>query len=136
MAGTYAANGIAIAAANAALDELATPGLFTLDKLSDELRLGLDKVLKGCRPAGLRRGPGPADLWFAEEPIPQLPRRRAPRRPEGHLRSLVARHAGARGAVPPGRVRKPVRVHRAHARGHPADAGGRGTLATELARGI
>jgi len=71
MAGTYAANGIAIAAANAALDELATPGLFAkLDALSDELRLGLDAVL---REAGLPAsvvGVGPLmQVWFAREPI-------------------------------------------------------------------
>ena len=71
MAGTYAANGIAIAAANAALDELATPGLFPeLDALSDELRLGLDAVL---REAGLPAsvvGVGPLmQVWFAREPI-------------------------------------------------------------------
>jgi glutamate-1-semialdehyde 2,1-aminomutase len=71
MAGTYAANGIAIAAANAALDELAMPGLFAkLDALSDELRLGLDTVL---REAGLPAsvvGVGPLmQVWFAREPI-------------------------------------------------------------------
>ena len=36
MAGTYSANGIAVAAANATLDELAQPGLYDeLDAVSD-----------------------------------------------------------------------------------------------------
>src|SRR6185369_15077943 len=47
VAGTYTANGIAVAAANAALDELATPGLYQqLDAVSDELRIGLGKLLR------------------------------------------------------------------------------------------
>ena len=71
MAGTYSANGIAIAAANAALDELATPGLFTnLDAVSDALRTGLEKIL---RDAGLPAhvvGIGPLmQVWFAGEAI-------------------------------------------------------------------
>ena len=71
MAGTYAANGIAIAAANAALDELATPGLFAkLDALSDELRLGLDKVLSEAGLPACVVGVGPLmQVWFAREPI-------------------------------------------------------------------
>jgi glutamate-1-semialdehyde 2,1-aminomutase len=71
MAGTYSANGIAIAAANAALDELATPGLFTnLDAVSDALRTGLEETL---RDAGLPAhvvGIGPLmQVWFAREAI-------------------------------------------------------------------
>jgi len=71
MAGTYAANGIAIAAANAALDELATPGLFAkLDALSDELRLGLDAVLREAGLPAFVVGVGPLmQVWFAREPI-------------------------------------------------------------------
>jgi glutamate-1-semialdehyde 2,1-aminomutase len=71
MAGTYSANGIAIAAANAALDELATPGLFTkLDALSDELRLGLAKVLEDAGLPAYVVGLGPLmQVWFAKEPI-------------------------------------------------------------------
>ncbi len=71
MAGTYAANGIAIAAANAALDELATPGLFQkLDALADELRLGLDQVLRGAGLPAYVVGLGPLmQVWFAKEPI-------------------------------------------------------------------
>jgi glutamate-1-semialdehyde 2,1-aminomutase len=71
MAGTYSANGIAIAAANAALDELATPGLFArLDAVADALRSGLEKVL---RDAGLPAhvvGIGPLmQVWFTREAI-------------------------------------------------------------------
>jgi glutamate-1-semialdehyde 2,1-aminomutase len=71
MAGTYSANGIAIAAANAALDELATPGLFArLDALSDELRLGLAKVLEDAGLPAYVVGLGPLmQVWFAKEPI-------------------------------------------------------------------
>ena len=71
MAGTYAANGIAIAAANAALDELATPGLFAkLDALSDELLLGLDAVLRDAGLPASVVGLGPLmQVWFAREPI-------------------------------------------------------------------
>jgi glutamate-1-semialdehyde 2,1-aminomutase len=71
VAGTYTANGIAVAAANAALDELATPGLYQkLNAISDELRLGLSKVL---RDAGLPAnvvGVGPLmQVWFAQQEI-------------------------------------------------------------------
>jgi glutamate-1-semialdehyde 2,1-aminomutase len=71
MAGTYSANGIAIAAANAALDELAAPGLFAkLDALSDELRLGLGKVLANAGLPAYVVGLGPLmQVWFAREPI-------------------------------------------------------------------
>lgn len=71
MAGTYAANGIAIAAANAALDELATPGLFAnLDAVSDELRLGLGKVLDDAGLPAYVVGLGPLmQVWFAKEDI-------------------------------------------------------------------
>ncbi|HET7557537.1 MAG TPA: glutamate-1-semialdehyde 2,1-aminomutase [Rhodanobacteraceae bacterium] len=71
MAGTYAANGIAIAAANAALDELATPGLFAkLDALSDELRLGLGRVLDDAGLPAYVVGLGPLmQVWFARDEI-------------------------------------------------------------------
>ncbi len=71
MAGTYNANGIAIAAANAALDELATPGLFAkLDALSDALRLGLDEVLRDAGLPASVVGVGPLmQAWFARAPI-------------------------------------------------------------------
>jgi glutamate-1-semialdehyde 2,1-aminomutase len=71
MAGTYSANGIAIAAANAALDELATPGLYTkLDAVSDELRSGLAKVMRDAGLPAYVVGLGPLmQVWFATEEI-------------------------------------------------------------------
>ncbi|MEO6690154.1 MAG: aminotransferase class III-fold pyridoxal phosphate-dependent enzyme, partial [Dokdonella sp.] len=71
MAGTYSANGIAIAAANAALDELATPGLHQrLDAISDELRLGLAKVMSDAGLPAFVVGLGPLmQVWFAKEEI-------------------------------------------------------------------
>ncbi|HET7932132.1 MAG TPA: glutamate-1-semialdehyde 2,1-aminomutase [Rhodanobacteraceae bacterium] len=71
MAGTYTANGIAIAAANAALDELATPGLYTqLDAVSDALRFGLERVLKDAGLPAYVVGLGPLmQVWFARHPI-------------------------------------------------------------------
>src|SRR5690348_4087213 len=71
MAGTYAANGIAIAAANAALDELATPGLFAkLDAISDELRIGLAGILRDAGLPAYVVGMGPLmQVWFAREEI-------------------------------------------------------------------
>jgi len=71
MAGTYTANGIAVAAANAALDELTTPGLYQkLDAVSDELRLGLGKVLRDAGLPAYVVGLGPLmQVWFAREEI-------------------------------------------------------------------
>jgi glutamate-1-semialdehyde 2,1-aminomutase len=71
MAGTYSANGIAIAAANAALDELNTPNLHrNLDAVSDELRAGLEKVLEDAGLPAYVVGMGPLmQVWFAREPI-------------------------------------------------------------------
>ena len=71
MAGTYSANGIAIAAANAALDELATPGLYQkLDAVSDKLRLGLGQVLRDAGLPAYVVGLGPLmQVWFATEEI-------------------------------------------------------------------
>jgi len=71
MAGTYSANGIAIAAANAALDELNTPGLYAkLDAVSDELRLGLGKVLRDAGLPAYVVGVGPLmQVWFAKAEI-------------------------------------------------------------------
>lgn len=71
MAGTYSANGIAIAAANAAMDELNTPNLHkNLDAVSDELRLGLENVLKDAGLPAYVVGLGPLmQVWFAREPI-------------------------------------------------------------------
>ena len=65
------ANGIAIAAANAALDELNTPGLYQkLDAVSDELRFGLEKVLKDAGLPAYVVGVGPLmQVWFAKDEI-------------------------------------------------------------------
>ncbi len=71
MAGTYCANGIAIAAANAALDELNTPALYErLDAVSDALREGLSQVLADVGLPACVVGLGPLmQVWFAREPI-------------------------------------------------------------------
>lgn len=71
IAGTYNANGIAVSAANAALDELARPGMFErLYAVSDRLRLGLERL---ARDSGLDAhvvGLGPVfQLWFSPCPI-------------------------------------------------------------------
>ena len=71
MAGTYSGNVIAVAAANAALDELSTPGLYaTLYRRCERLHEGLTRVL---RDAGLKAhvaGLGPVlQVWFTSEPI-------------------------------------------------------------------
>lgn len=71
MAGTYTANGIAVAAANAALDLLARPGAFDpLKARSDRLREGLqarfDEAGLNARVVGI----GPLlQVWFTREPI-------------------------------------------------------------------
>ncbi len=71
VAGTYTANGIAVAAANAALDELNTPGLYQkLDAVSDELRAGLGKVLRDAGLPAYVVGVGPLmQVWFAKDEI-------------------------------------------------------------------
>ena len=71
MAGTYCANGIAIAAANAALDELNTAGLYQqLDTVADGLRHGLSRVLADAGLPAYVVGIGPLmQVWFAREPI-------------------------------------------------------------------
>ena len=71
VAGTYTANGIAVAAANAALDELATPGLYQqLDAVSDDLRHGLAKVLRDAGLPAYVVGIGPLmQVWFARQEI-------------------------------------------------------------------
>jgi len=71
MAGTYSANGIAVAAANAALDELAVPGKFEglfarCTRFYDGLagifgRHGLPAYVVGLGPV--------LQVWFAEQPI-------------------------------------------------------------------
>ncbi|WP_413988546.1 aspartate aminotransferase family protein [Labrys okinawensis] len=71
MAGTYTANGIAVAAANAALDELARPGTYDrLESMSDTLREGLEAELRAADLPAKVVGIGPLmQVWFAERPI-------------------------------------------------------------------
>lgn len=71
MAGTYNANGIAVAAANATLDELARPGMYErLYAVSDRLREGLARLLRDLRVPGHVVGIGPVfQLWFSQRPI-------------------------------------------------------------------
>ncbi len=71
IAGTYNANGIAVSAANAALDELAKPGMYArLHALSDRLRHGLERLLRDLRMPAHVAGLGPVfQLWFSDRPI-------------------------------------------------------------------
>lgn len=71
MAGTYSANGIAVSAANAALDELATPGLYEgLYERCQELVDGLEKIVTDSGIPGYVTAVGPVmQLWFADKPI-------------------------------------------------------------------
>jgi len=71
MAGTYAANGIAVAAANATLDILARQGTFeSLFERSDRLREGLERLLSDARIPSSVVGLGPVfQVWFSEHPI-------------------------------------------------------------------
>lgn len=71
MAGTYTANGIAVAAANAALDTLSAPGTYArLDAVSDRLRLGLQTVFDEVGLPAEVVGLGPLmQVWFTRQPI-------------------------------------------------------------------
>ena len=71
MAGTYSANGIAVAAANAALDELCVPGKYqALFVRCERLYEGLRKVLARHRLPAYVVGVGPvSQVWFAQRPI-------------------------------------------------------------------
>ncbi len=71
MAGTYSANTIAVAAANAALDELAVPDLYEgLYTRCERFYAGLDRILKDAKLPGYVVGMGPVlQVWFAEQPI-------------------------------------------------------------------
>jgi glutamate-1-semialdehyde 2,1-aminomutase len=71
MAGTYSGNGIAVSAANATLDFLATPGIYqSLFKRSERLMRGMGERLKSagfdCEVVGV----GPLfQVWFTDSPI-------------------------------------------------------------------
>ena len=71
MAGTYAANTIAVAAAHAALDELTEPGVYEqLYRRCGRLLAGLERVLRDARIGAYVVGIGPVlQVWFAEHPI-------------------------------------------------------------------
>lgn len=71
MAGTYAGNTIAVAAANAALDELAIPGRYAaLYARCERFYAGLDDLLKAERLPAYVTGVGPVlQVWFADAPI-------------------------------------------------------------------
>jgi glutamate-1-semialdehyde 2,1-aminomutase len=71
MAGTYSANGIAVAAANAALDELAAPGKYeALFALCGRFYEGLSSIFKRHDLPAYVAGVGPVmQVWFSEQPI-------------------------------------------------------------------
>jgi glutamate-1-semialdehyde 2,1-aminomutase len=71
MAGTYSANGIAVAAANAALDELGVPGKYeALFVRCERLYQGLREILAKHRLPAYVVGVGPvSQVWFAKRPI-------------------------------------------------------------------
>jgi glutamate-1-semialdehyde 2,1-aminomutase len=71
VAGTYAGNTIAVAAAIAAIDELSVPGAFeALDARCDRFYAGLERVLKDAGLEAYVTGMGPVlQVWFASHPI-------------------------------------------------------------------
>ena len=71
MAGTYSSNTIAVAAANAALDELSRPGLYAeVFTRCERFYAGLERVLHDAKLPAYVTGIGPVlQVWFAEKPI-------------------------------------------------------------------
>jgi glutamate-1-semialdehyde 2,1-aminomutase len=71
MAGTYAGNTIAVAAALAALDELAEPGRFeALYRRCERFYAGLERLIRDSGMPGYVVGVGPVlQVWFADAPI-------------------------------------------------------------------
>jgi glutamate-1-semialdehyde 2,1-aminomutase len=71
MAGTYAANTIAVAAAHAALDELTVPGTYeSLYARCERLYVGLERILHDAKLEAHVVGIGPVlQVWFAEHRI-------------------------------------------------------------------
>ncbi len=71
MAGTYSANVIAVAAANAAMDELRVPGLYeALHVRCNRFYDGLQKIIHDAGVDGYVVGVGPVlQVWFAKAPI-------------------------------------------------------------------
>ncbi len=71
MAGTYSANGIAVAAANAALDELSEPGKYDeLYRRCDRLLDGLTRIVTDAKLPARVVGMGPVlQVWFTDAEI-------------------------------------------------------------------
>lgn len=71
MAGTYAGNVIAVAAANEAIDEISEPGRFDeLYRVSDRLRLGLGEIFDEAGISTRVVGMGPVfQVWFTDYDI-------------------------------------------------------------------
>jgi glutamate-1-semialdehyde 2,1-aminomutase len=71
MAGTYSANVIAVAAANAAMDQLNEPGMYEgLYARCDQLMEGLRKIFRDTNLAAHVVGLGPIlQVWFSDAPI-------------------------------------------------------------------
>ena len=71
MAGTYSGNGIAVSAANATLDFLATPGIYqSLFATSEKLMRGIGARLKSAGFESEVVGLGPLfQVWFTDSPI-------------------------------------------------------------------
>jgi glutamate-1-semialdehyde 2,1-aminomutase len=71
VAGTYAGNAIAVAAASAALDELAEPGKYeALFRRCERFYDGLGRILRDARLPAYVTGVGPVlQVWFADQPI-------------------------------------------------------------------
>jgi glutamate-1-semialdehyde 2,1-aminomutase len=71
MAGTYTANGIAVAAANAALEELGEANTYErLDNISDRLREGLGAIFEASGLPAHVVGVGPLmQVWFTDRSI-------------------------------------------------------------------
>jgi glutamate-1-semialdehyde 2,1-aminomutase len=71
MAGTYSGNGIAVSAANATLDFLATPGIYRdLFASSEKLMRGISERLKSAGFESEVVGLGPLfQVWFTDSPI-------------------------------------------------------------------
>ncbi len=71
MAGTYAANTIAVAAALAALEELTAPGMYEgIYARCERLYGGLERILRDAKLPAHVVGVGPVmQVWFSEHPI-------------------------------------------------------------------
>ena len=114
MAGTYAANTIAVAAAHAALDQLTVPGMYErLYVRCETLFAGLERILHDAKLAAHVVGVGPVlQVWFSEHPIRNY--RDAARYASHDLfRLWSGRNVGSWCAVPSACVREPVRLVRA-----------------------